>query len=78
VRLIAPQFVKPYVKSNKNDVANAEAICEALLRPNMRFVAVKTIDQQALLALHRAHQGFVKARTAQANQNRGCSASTAW
>src|SRR5215468_2489193 len=71
VRLIAPQFVKPYVKSNKNDVADAEAICEALLRPNMRFVAVKTIDQQALLALHRARQGFVKARTAQANQIRG-------
>ena len=71
MRLIAPQFVKPYVKSNKNDVADAEAICEALLRPNMRFVAVKTIDQQALLALHRARQGFVKARTAQANQIRG-------
>jgi transposase len=71
VRLIAPQFVKPYVKTNKNDVADAEAICEALLRPNMRFVAVKTIDQQALLALHRARQGFVKARTAQANQIRG-------
>lgn len=59
------------MKSNKNDVADAEAICEALLRPNMRFVAVKTIDQQALLALHRARQGFVKARTAQANQIRG-------
>jgi transposase len=71
VRLIAPQFVKPYLKSNKNDVADAEAICEALLRPTMRFVAVKTIDQQALLALHRARQGFVKARTAQANQIRG-------
>ncbi|HYL89949.1 MAG TPA: IS110 family transposase [Burkholderiales bacterium] len=71
VRLIAPQFVKPYVKSNKNDVADAEAICEALLRPNMRFVAVKTIEQQALLSLHRARQGFVKARTAQANQIRG-------
>ncbi|HZS67401.1 MAG TPA: IS110 family transposase [Burkholderiales bacterium] len=71
VRLIAPQFVKPYVKSNKNDVADAEAICEALLRPTMRFVAVKTVDQQALLSLHRARQGFVKARTAQANQIRG-------
>jgi transposase len=71
VRLIAPQFVKPYVKTNKNDVADAEAICEALQRPSMRFVAVKTIDQQALLSLHRARQGFVKARTAQANQIRG-------
>jgi transposase len=70
-RLIAPQFVKPYVKSNKNDVADAEAICEALQRPGMRFVAVKTVEQQALLSLHRARQGFVKARTAQANQIRG-------
>jgi transposase len=71
VRLIAPQFVKPYVKGNKNDAADAEAICEALTRPNMRFVPIKTTDAQALLALHRARQGFVKARTAQANQIRG-------
>lgn len=71
VRLIAPQFVKPYVKSNKNDAADAEAICEAVLRPSMRFVAIKSVDQQALLALHRARQGFVKGRTAQANQIRG-------
>lgn len=71
VRLIAPQFVKPYVKSNKNDVADAEAICEAVGRPSMRFVPIKTVDQQAVLSLHRARQGFVKARTAQANQIRG-------
>lgn len=71
VRLMAPQFVKPYVKSNKNDVADAEAICEAVARPNMRFVAIKTVDQQSVLALHRARQGFVRARTAQANQIRG-------
>jgi transposase len=71
VRLMAPQFVKPYVKSNKNDAADAEAICEAVARPNMRFVAIKTDAQQAVLALHRARQGFVKARTAQANQIRG-------
>lgn len=71
VRLIAPQFVKPYVKTNKNDVADAEAICEAVARPNMRFVAIKTVDQQSVLALHRARQGFVRARTAQANQIRG-------
>ncbi|WP_051975070.1 IS110 family transposase [Cupriavidus necator] len=71
VRLMAPQFVKPYVKTNKNDVADAEAICEAVARPNMRFVPVKNIDQQAVLALHRARQGFVRARTAQANQIRG-------
>jgi transposase len=71
VRLMSPQFVKPYVKSNKNDAADAEAICEAVGRPNMRFVPVKNLEQQAVLALHRARQGFVKARTAQANQIRG-------
>lgn len=71
VKLMAPQFVKPYVKSNKNDAADAEAICEAVSRPNMRFVPIKSGDQQAVLALHRARQGFVKARTAQANQIRG-------
>lgn len=70
VRLIAPQFVKPYVKTNKNDAADAEAICEAVARPNMRFVPVKNVEQQAVLALHRVRQGFVKARTAQANQIR--------
>ena len=71
VRLIAPQFVKPYVKSNKNDAADAEAICEAVGRPNMRFVPIKNCDQQAILSIHRARQGFVKARTAQGNQIRG-------
>ncbi len=71
VKLMAPQFVKPYVKTNKNDAADAEAICEAVSRPSMRFVPIKTGEQQAVLALHRARQGFVKARTAQANQIRG-------
>ncbi len=71
VKLMAPQFVKPYVKTNKNDARDAEAICEAVARPNMRFVPLKTPEQQAMLALHRARQGFVKARTAQANQMRG-------
>ena len=71
VKLIAPQFVKPYVKSNKNDAADAEAICEAVGRPSMRFVPIKNIEQQSVQALHRARQGFVKARTAQANQIRG-------
>jgi transposase len=71
VKLMAPQFVKPYVKTNKNDVADADAICEAVSRPTMRFVPVKNGEQQAVLALHRARQGFVKARTAQANQIRG-------
>ena len=71
VKLIAPQFVKPYVKTNKNDAADAEAICEAVARPNMRFVPIKDIEQQSVLSLHRVRQGFVKARTAQANQIRG-------
>jgi transposase len=71
VRLMAPQFVKPYVKTNKNDRNDAEAICEAVARPNMRFVPVKTPEQQTVLALHRARAAYVKARTAQANQIRG-------
>ena len=53
VKLIAPQFVKPYVKSNKNDANDAEAICEAMSRPQMRFVAVKTVEQQDIQAVHR-------------------------
>ena len=69
--LIAPQFVKPYVKTNKNDAADAEAICEAVGWPYMRFVPIKNIEQQAALSLHRVRQSFVKARTAQANQIRG-------
>lgn len=68
VKLMAPQFVKPYVKTNKNDAADAEAICEAVARPNMRFVPIKNLEQQAV---HRVRQGFIKARTAQANQIRG-------
>jgi transposase len=71
VKLMAPQFVKPYVKTNKHDAADAEAICEAVRRPNMRFVPIKNIEQQAVLALHRVRQGWIKARTAQANQIRG-------
>jgi transposase len=71
LRLMAPQFVKPYVKTNKNDVADAEAICEAVGRPNMRFVPIKSIEQQAVLSLHRVRHGFVRARTAQGNQIRG-------
>jgi transposase len=71
VKLMAPQFVKPYVKTNKNDAADAEAICEAVSRPNMRFVPTKNAEQQAILSVHRARQGLVKARTAQANQIRG-------
>jgi transposase len=61
VRLIAPQFVKPYVKNNKIDAADAEAIYEAVSRPSMRFVPIKAVEQQSVLALYRARQGFVKA-----------------
>jgi len=71
VKLIAPQFVKPYVKSNKNDPADAEAICEAVTRPTMRFVPLKEVDQQDLQALHRARERVVKARTALVNETRG-------
>ncbi|NYT79821.1 IS110 family transposase [Alcaligenaceae bacterium] len=71
VKLMAPQFVKPYVETNKHDAADAEAICEAVQRPTMRFVPIKNIEQQAILAVHRARQGMIKARTAQANQIRG-------
>ncbi|HJV72669.1 MAG TPA: IS110 family transposase [Noviherbaspirillum sp.] len=71
VKLMAPQFVEPCVKGSKTDAADAEAICEAVSRPNMRFVPVKLPVQQALLAVHRARAGFVKARTTQANQLRG-------
>jgi len=71
VRLISPQFVKPYVKSNKHDVADAEAICEAVSRPTMRFVPIKNVEQQAMLSLHRAREGFVGDRTATVNRIRG-------
>jgi transposase len=71
VKMMAPQFVKPYVKTNKNDSLDAEAICEAVARPNMRFVPVKSPEQQSVLALHTARESFVHARTAQANQVRG-------
>lgn len=71
VRLMSPQFVKPYVKSNKNDRADAEAIAEAVTRPNMRFVAVKTIEQQDVQALHRVRERLVGTRTALINELRG-------
>lgn len=71
VRLMAPQFVKPYVKSHKSDALDAEAICEAVQRPTMRFVAVKTRDQQDMQALHRVRDLAVSRRTALGNQIRG-------
>ncbi len=71
VRMIALQFVKPYVKSNKNDAVDAEAICEAVQRPSMRFVPTKSIEQQDMQSLHRIRSQLVARRTAQANQVRG-------
>lgn len=63
VRLMPPRYVKPYVKRNKNDAADAEAICEAVTRPSMRFVAIKTPEQQSVLMLHRTRALFVRQRT---------------
>jgi transposase len=74
VRIMAPKFVAPYRmggKHVKNDAADAAAICEAVTRPNMRFVPIKTIDQQGQLFVHRARQGYVAARTAVINRVRG-------
>ena len=71
VKLIAPQFVKPFVKSNKNDAADAEAICEAVQRPSMRFVSAKTMEQQDIQSLHRIRSRRVAARTALGNEIRG-------
>ena len=71
VKLIAPQFVKPYVKTNKTDANDAEAICEAMSRPSMRFVAMKTVEQQDLQAVHRVRSSLIRERTAKANQLRG-------
>jgi transposase len=71
VRLISPQFVRPYVKSNKNDAADAEAICEAMLRPNMRFVSPRGIESQDIQSLHRVRSRLVGSRTALVNEIRG-------
>lgn len=71
VKLMAPQFVKPYVKTNKNDQADAEAICEAVARPNMRFIPIKIIEQQDILSIHRIRERLIKNRTALANEIRG-------
>ena len=74
VKLIPPQYVKPYVKRNKNDANDAEAICEAVSRPTMSFVPVKTLEQQDIQSLHRVRCERVKQRTAIANQIRGLAA----
>jgi transposase len=74
VRLIPPMYVKPYVKRGKSDAIDAAAICEAVTRPTMRFVAVKTVEQQALLSLHRARDLLVRQRTQLINGLRGMAA----
>ena len=71
VKLMSPRFVRPYVKSNKNDARDAEAICEAVGRPLMRFVAVKSQAQQDMLALHRVRSLLIRERTGLMNQMRG-------
>jgi transposase len=70
-RLISPQFVKPYVKTNKSDLNDAEAICEAASRPSMRFVPIKSGEQLSIQAIHRARSRLVGNRTSLANQIRG-------
>jgi transposase len=71
VRLMPPQYVKPYVKRNKNDRADAEAICEAVTRPSMRFVPIKDLDQQSALVLHRVRETLVRQKTQLINALRG-------
>jgi transposase len=71
VKLMSPRFVRPYVKSNKNDARDAEAICEAVTRPSMRFVVIKSQAQQDILALHRVRALLIRERTALMNQMRG-------
>ncbi len=70
VKLMPPRYVKPYVKRNKNDAADAEAICEAVTRPTMRFVAVKSAEQQGVLMLHRTRELLVRQRTMLVNAMR--------
>jgi transposase len=71
VRLIPPQYVRPFVKTNKNDAADAEAICEAVTRPTMRFAPAKSAEQQSVLMLHRARELLVRQRTMVINALRG-------
>jgi transposase len=71
VRLISPQFVKPFVKSNKNDTADAEGICEAVQRPTMRFVPIKGVIQQDIQSVHRVRERLIRQRTALMNEIRG-------
>jgi transposase len=70
-RIMAAEFVEPYRRGGKNDTNDAAAICEAVSRPQMRFVPIKSVEQQAVLAVHRLRQGLVEERTALANRARG-------
>jgi transposase len=70
-RIMAAEFVEPYRRGGKNDTNDAAAICEAVSRPQMRFVPIKSVEQQAVLAVHRLRQGLVEERTALANRLRG-------
>src|SRR5215472_13615858 len=72
VRLMPARYVKPYVQRGKSDALDAEAICEAVSRPTMRFATIKTAEQQAVLTLHRARELLVKQQTMLANLIRGC------
>jgi transposase len=75
MRLMAPKFMASYrlsVKRGKNDTANTQTICEAVTRPNMRFVPFKTFEQQGQLMVHRARQGFVEQRTSKLNSATQC------
>ncbi len=71
VKLMPPQYVKPYVKTNKNDASDAEAICEAVTRPNMRFSSIKSMGQQDIQSVHRIRRRLMKVRTALINETRG-------
>jgi transposase len=71
VKLLAPKFVIPYRRSGKNDGNDAEAICEAVGRPAMRFVPIKSLDQQAQPSVHRLRNGYIEERTASINRIRG-------
>jgi transposase len=71
VKLISPQYVKPFVKTNKNDARDAEAICEAALRPNMHFVPVKEVESQDVQSLHRIRHNLIRQRVALTNEARG-------
>lgn len=72
VRMMPARYVKPYVQRGKNDALDAAAICEAVSRPTMRFVAIKTAEQQSVLTLHRTREIFVKQETMLVNMMRGC------